>query len=233
LESNFVIFPLGDSAATIELSDHINEDINKKVLAMFRWFSEHPLAGVKDLIPGYSSLSVFYDPVLIKKEHRVITTTYQFIQEKLEEAWQMSEVMPENENVEIVHIPVCYDEEFGVDLNFIGQQKGFSKEEIIGLHVSKIYRVYMIGFLPGFSYMGQLDQKLVIPRKLRPVPVSAGSIGIAGGQTGIYSLNCPGGWQIIGRTPVKLFNAESPDPIKLKAGDQVKFYSIHRDEFGY
>jgi inhibitor of KinA len=233
LESNFVIFPLGDSAATIDLSDHINEDINKKVLAMFRWFSDHPLEGVKDLIPGYSSLSVFYDPALIKKKYQVTTDIFQFITEKLEEAWQLAEVVPENEAGEIVPIPVCYDQEFGVDMNFICQQKGLSREQIIELHISKKYRVYMIGFLPGFSYMGQLDQKLVIPRKLKPVPVSMGSIGIAGSQTGIYSLNCPGGWQIIGKTPMKLFNPESPDPVKLKAGDQVEFYPITRDEFGF
>lgn len=89
----------------------------------------------------------------------------------------------------------------------------------------------MIGFLPGFAYLGQLDEKLVIPRKLKPVPVLAGSVGIAGGQTGIYSLNCPGGWQIIGRTAVKLFDAEATIPVKLQAGDRVGFYPISREEF--
>jgi inhibitor of KinA len=231
LECNFVIFPLGDSAATIDLSDQISEELNRKVLAMHRWLSENPIEGVKDLILGYSSLSLFYDPVLIKKKYSVSTTSYQFVRNKLEEAWLKAKYPVEKEADELVHIPVCYDYQFGIDLDFVSREKGLSGEEIATLHSSKIYRVFMIGFLPGFCYLGQLDEKLVIPRKLKPVPVIAGSVGIAGGQTGIYSLYCPGGWQIIGRTPLKLFDAESPVPVKLKAGDRVRFHPITREEF--
>ena len=106
-----------------------------------------------------------------------------------------------------------------------------SVEEIIHLHASTTYRVYMLGFLPGFAYMGMVDEKIATPRKQFPAPVEAGSIGIAGRQTGIYPLNSPGGWQIIGRTPLKLFDKEKNDPTLFKTGDTVQFYSITKDEF--
>jgi inhibitor of KinA len=231
LAFNYQIFPLGDSAATIDLSDHIGEEFNRKVLHMQQWFLENSVEGVKDLIVGYSSLSVFYDPVLIRKKYPHSGNSYQFIKTKLEEAWSLSSY-PEGEPIHAKQsIPVCYDLEFGIDLNVISRLNNLTVEEIIQLHTDKVYRVYMIGFLPGFSYLGQLDERLVIPRKLKPVPVPAGSVAIAGSQTGIYSLNCPGGWQIIGRTPIKLFDAYASAPVKIQAGDEVRFFSISKDQY--
>jgi inhibitor of KinA len=106
-----------------------------------------------------------------------------------------------------------------------------SPEEVIALHTSKTYRVFMLGFLPGFAYMGQVDEKIAMPRKPQPVNIAAGSVGIAGRQTGIYPLDSPGGWQIIGKTPLKLFDAEREDPVLLQAGDHVQFFSISKNDF--
>ena len=130
-------------------------------------------------------------------------------------------------------IPVCYDDEFAIDLPWIAEQKNLTREEIVLLHSSRQYHVYMLGFLPGFSYMGEVDERIVVPRKPEPLPISAGSVGIAGKQTGIYPLNSPGGWQIIGRTPLKMFNKDNDEPCLLKAGDSVEFYSITIDEFNH
>jgi inhibitor of KinA len=231
LAHQYQIFPLGDSAATIDLSDRIGEEFNKKVLEIHRWLLENPVEGIKDLIIGYSSLSVFYDPVLIRKMNPQFGTSYQFILNKLEEAWNLSNY-PESKQINAIHsIPVCYDQEFGFDLAVVTHQNGLTTEEIIQLHTGKDYRIYMIGFLPGFSYLGQLDERLNIPRKLRPVSVPAGSVAIAGNQTGIYSLNCPGGWQVIGRTPIRLFDLSASDPVKMQAGDRVRFYPVSRDQY--
>lgn len=131
----------------------------------------------------------------------------------------------------VIRIPVCYDPPYAMDLEQLAVQKGLSAVEVINKHMSRIYRVYMIGFLPGFSYMAGVDEQLWVPRKPQPVAVQAGSVGITGLQTGIYPVNCPGGWYIIGRTPVKLFDASAKVPVLLNAGDQVQFYRITKEEF--
>jgi inhibitor of KinA len=231
LEKPFTIFPLGDSAATIDLENRISEELNRKVLSMERWVTENPFEGIKDLIVAYSSLTVFYDAEQVKKKYHLETPVYEFVREKLAQAWSQSVPLAEPENSGIIHFPLCYAPEFGTDLEYISNRNGLSAEEIVQLHSSRTYRVYMIGFLPGFSYLGQVDDRLVTPRKIQPAPVTAGSVGIAGSQTGIYSLQCPGGWQIIGRTPVRLFDANADAPVRLKAGDRVKFYPVSRAEY--
>jgi inhibitor of KinA len=127
---------------------------------------------------------------------------------------------------------VCYGEKYAWDINEIAKEKSIPVDEIIRLHTAKKYRVYMIGFLPGFAYMGEVDEKIAIPRKAQPrTSVEGGSVGIAGMQTGIYPIDSPGGWQIIGKTPLKLFDKERDDPVLLKPGDEIEFYSITENEF--
>jgi inhibitor of KinA len=129
---------------------------------------------------------------------------------------------------------VCYAERFALDLEELVQQKHLSKQEIIQLHTSITYRVYMIGFLPGFAYMGEVDEKIAMPRRQQPrTAVPEGSVGIAGAQTGIYPFTSPGGWNIIGRTPLKLFDKDKEEPTFFKPGDEVTFYSITEDEFAH
>jgi inhibitor of KinA len=126
---------------------------------------------------------------------------------------------------------VCYEGAYAPDLEDVARQQGLSVREVIELHCAGVYRVYMIGFLPGFPYLGAVDQRLEVPRKPRPVPVAAGGVGIAGKQTGIYPLNSPGGWSIIGRTPVRLFDSQTDPPVRLQTGDRVEFYPIPTEEF--
>ncbi|HEY4061500.1 MAG TPA: 5-oxoprolinase subunit PxpB [Puia sp.] len=260
LSTPFSIFPLGDSAITIDLGNHIDNQLNKKALALHDWLQAHRFPGVMDIIMAYSSVSVFYDPVIVRSgKGNCPNGVSFFLRGLLEEAWEavggmadgggrkeevggkemdgMGPVMKGNGNgVTVVgghffRIPVCYEGEYGPDLGWVAREKGLSPEEVIAYHHSIIYQVYMIGFLPGFPYMGKTDMRLEIPRKDRPVPVVAGGVGIAGMQTGIYPLNSPGGWQIIGRTPSKLFDPASDPPVRLQAGDHVQFYPISREKF--
>ena len=224
----YKIFPLGDSAVTFDLGNRISEELNDKVIAMHQWLQTNSFEGLKDIIVAYSSLSVIFDPVIIHKKSNTIPV-FDFIKGKLEDAYANAAIHT-NKEKNIVEIPVCYDEEFGIDLHVVSGQKNLSVQKIIELHTSRPYRIYMIGFLPGFPYMGEVDEQLNMPRKQTPVAVTAGSVGITGNQTGIYPLNSPGGWQIIGRTPSKLFDASAEPPVQLKIGDYVKFYPITREE---
>ena len=228
----YSIFPLGDSAITIDLGNCIDEQRNIKALALHDWLQQHRFPGVQDIIMAYSSVSVFYDPALVvasgvNGHHRV----YNWLEGLLQRAWQEAgeaagPADEERSGGNFFRIPVCYEGEYAPDLEYVAAQKGLTAKEVIDLHVAGIYRVYMVGFLPGFPYLGTVDRRLQLPRKPQPVNVIAGGVGIAGMQTGIYPLNSPGGWQIIGRTPVKLFDAQADPPIRLKAGDHVQFYPV-------
>ncbi|MEO5593757.1 MAG: 5-oxoprolinase subunit PxpB [Chitinophagaceae bacterium] len=231
MNNGHTIFPLGDSAATIDLGNTISESLNDKIIAMQQWMLANSFAGQKDIIVAYSSLTIIYDPVVIKNRFHPATTVFSWVKEKLITAFEQSIGQPINEPG-IIRIPVCYADAYAMDLNNMAEEKSMSKQEIIDLHTAATYRVYTIGFLPGFSYMAEVHEKLITPRKIRPVPVAAGSIGIAGVQTGIYPLNSPGGWHIIGRTPVKQFNADTKELVKLKVGDRVQFYSISDEKYG-
>jgi inhibitor of KinA len=224
------IFPLGDAAVTIDFGNVIDDTINQKVLALFYQLSNDPLHGMIEAIPAYSSITVYYDVYNTSKKIPAGKTVYEFISEQLH--LRLQQPVPENETIsELVTIPVCYEKEFAPDIEYLAREKNISVDEVIHIHTSKQYRVYMLGFLPGFSYMGEVDEKIVLPRKPQPVTVAAGSVGIAGKQTGIYPLVSPGGWQIIGRTPLKLYSAEKEKPALLKAGDTVQFISISKNEF--
>jgi inhibitor of KinA len=230
LNDDYIIFPLGDSAATIELGKLMNESLNKKVIGMQKWFQENRFTGLKDIIVAYSSLTIVYDPFVVATKYSISGTIYHWIERKLQHAYKESVVIKSNDN-KVARIPVCYDSEFGMDLKNISAAKNLTTEEIIDLHISRTYRVYMVGFLPGFCYLGEIEPKLQMPRKEMPEQVKSGSVGIVSNQTGIYPLNSPGGWHIIGRTPIKLFVLKDEIPVKLIAGDQVEFYPISRDEF--
>ena len=191
---------------------------------------ENPFKGLKDVIVAYSSFTIVYDPFIIRKHHAVTSTVFEWIEKKLHLAHEQSVISPDNSR-SITRIPVCYDEEFGIDLNEVSSSTSLSIEEIIGMHLSRNYRVFMLGFLPGFAYMGRIEERLILPRKETPIAVNAGSVGIVSNQTGIYPLNSPGGWHIIGRTPVKMFDAKESVPVKLTPGDEVHFYRVTRKEF--
>ncbi|HKH61629.1 MAG TPA: 5-oxoprolinase subunit PxpB [Flavitalea sp.] len=229
MNNHYTIFPLGDCAATIELGTEMSEELNEKILSMQRWFDKNPSTGIRDTIIAYSSLTLVYDPVEIKKSHPSFGTAYEWVFKQALQAYRESDA--QRVAGSSFRVGVCYDREFGTDLEDIHRATRLSLEGIIERHLSRTYRVYMLGFLPGFAYMGEIDQSLYMPRKQTPVHVVAGSVGIVSNQTCIYPLNSPGGWQIIGRTSMKLFNPSDEIPVKLKPGDQIQFYRITREEF--
>ena len=224
------IFPISDSALTIDFGNVINETISSKVLSLFREFQNNPPEGVIETIPAYSSLTVYYNIFQLSKSIPSDKTVYEWVSLQLEERLLHLPETSDNES-RLLEIPVCYEHEFAPDIEELATRKGISVEKVIQVHSSRQYRVFMLGFLPGFSYMGEVDEKISVPRKSQPKPVAAGSIGIAGRQTGIYPSASPGGWQIIGRTPLKLFDPGKEEPTLLKAGDSVRFISISKNEF--
>ena len=223
----YTIFSLGDAALTIDFGNAINEAVNKNVLRLFSKL-QNSSPFILDVIPAYSSLTVCYDAVALRSANRsAFKTITTMIEPLLREEESDVESQPRR-----IKIPVCYSNRFALDMDELATQKNVSVEEVIRLHTAKTYRVYMIGFLPGFAYMGSVDERISTPRKMEPrVNVPAGSVGIAGEQTGIYPLASPGGWNIIGRTPLKLFDAAKEDSVALCPGDEISFYSITQDEF--
>jgi inhibitor of KinA len=226
----YSVFPLGDEALIIDFGNKIDEEINKKVLHLFHRLKKTSHLHITDLIPAYSSLTVYYDVIAVYQKKEPEKTAFETIVEWIEELNKTEEPILQETN-RLIEVPVCYTETFATDIHYMAQQKNIDVEEIIHLHTSKTYRVFMMGFLPGFAYMGEVDEKISVPRKPQPQNVVAGAVGIAGKQTGIYPLDCPGGWQIIGRTPIRLFNRESENPVLFETGDAIKFYTITEDEF--
>jgi inhibitor of KinA len=224
------IFPLGDTAITVDFGNNIDETINNEVIARFRQLQQHPLPGMIEAIPAYSSFSVFYDTNRLKKLVPKGKMVFEWMKEELERFLQTPASNTEIATREI-RIPVCYEGQYAPDLQRLSSINHIAIEEVIQAHTSRPYKVYMLGFLPGFAYMGEVDERISIPRKPQPENVVAGSVGIAGRQTGIYPFASPGGWQIIGRTPLKLFDAAKEEPTLLKAGDIVQFFSISPHEF--
>ena len=227
---SYKIFFIGDSVATIDFGNIINEEINKKAIAIFHYLSGHPLAGMVEALPAYSSVTIYFDVPLLRKKISPQKKASEWTTTELHKL-MLSDFATEDAEKSLVRIPVCYEKQFANDLQWIADQKNVSTEQVIHLHNSKQYRVYMLGFLPGFAYMGEVDEQIAVPRKPQPQPIWAGSVGIAGRQTGLYPLNSPGGWQIIGRTPLRMFDKDRDELCLIKAGDYVEFYSITEDEF--
>lgn len=224
------IFPLGDTALTIDFGNTIDEEINREVIARFSQLQQQPITGMIEIVPSYSSLTIYYNVCEVIKQVRSNKTVFEWIKEQVTERMK-NPVEQKLVNKRLLKIPVCYDSELGTDIQQTAATKNMSIEEVIQIHTSKNYNIYMLGFLPGFAYMGEVDGRIIMPRKPQPETVVAGSVGIAGKQTGIYPLTSPGGWQIIGRTPLKLFDAQKEEPTLLRAGDIVQFYSITKNEF--
>lgn len=216
----YEIYALGDLAITIEFGKHINPETNDLVIARFNQFQENPIEGVLDLIPSYHSLTLCYDLSFVAKQKMGLHSLIDQVKSRLEEPVEL------RANSSKLHeVPVVYGGKNGSDLLRVSQEKGIDLQEIIRLHAEPTYRVYMLGFIPGFAYLGELDAKLTMPRKSSPQPMIPGSIGIAGLQTGIYPSFSPGGWNIIGHTDYPLLTNGIPI---LQAGDRVKFIPLNQ-----
>ena len=222
---SYKIFSLGDSALTIDFGNEISVKLNDRVLQLAQILAENSFAGFVEIVPSYSSLTVFYNVFKVRKNFPEFLTAFAAVKSFVENALENSDALQKAES-RLVEIPVCFDRELAPDLDFVADKNNLSKQRVIEIFLGKTYRVFMLGFLPGFAYMGEVDRRITASRKLTPrLKVPKGSVGIAGKQTGIYPLSSPGGWQIIGRTDIELFTLNGEKPTVLQAGDTVKFYS--------
>ncbi|WP_375418074.1 5-oxoprolinase subunit PxpB [uncultured Hymenobacter sp.] len=222
------LFPLGDAAVVLEFGDHISPATHRAIQAFAAYLARHPFIGLRECVPAFTTLTVYYDPWLLSEDGRY--QPYERVAEMLRQL--LPAALAPAPGAAVVEIPVCYGEEFGPDLAFVASHAKLSAEEVIARHCRPDYLVHMIGFAPGFPYLGGLDERLHTPRKAAPrALVPAGSVGIAGAQTGIYSLPTPGGWQLIGRTPLQLFNPEWAAPSLLQAGQRLRFVPIGAVEY--
>lgn len=242
---------LGDSAIVIRLGTDINLSILNRVRQLTAYLENNRFEGFIEIVSAYTTITIYYDSFQVYNHYSEKRTTRKngraswtntllpydivllHIQHLLENFEHTNEVHT-NEHRRTIDIPVCYGEDYGPDLEDVAAYHRVSKEEIVHLHTSQIYPVYMIGFAPGFPYLGGLDDQLATPRKSVPrTRIPVGSVGIGGAQTGIYPFETPGGWNLIGRTPLALFRPESDPPSLLKVGDQVRFVSITAKQFQY
>ena len=216
------ILPTGDRALTVELGNEIDEHINARIMGLISILSNERIRGIEEFVPSFCSVLIHYNPAVL---------SYQKMTEIVNRAFNVP-FQEGTHHKRIVKIPVCYDREYGPDIDDVARHAGISTEEVIKIHTSTPYLVYMLGFQPGFPYLGGLDERIHTPRLETPrIKLEAGSVGIGGGQTGLYPMESPGGWRIIGVTPVRCYNPEKDMPIPYMAGDHIKFESITKEEF--
>ena len=205
---------LGDSCLSMQFASTIDPAVNARCIELAASFDTLALRGVRDVVPTYNSVTVHFDPLVADRA---------WLGAELDRLAKRSTAAP-NTGSRTIDIPVSYGGADGPDLEAVAQFAHCSEADVVRLHMETRYQVYMLGFLPGFAYMGTVDRRIAMPRLDTPrVRVAAGSVGIAAGQTGIYPCDSPGGWRIIGRTSAKLFDATREEPFLLKAGDHVKF----------
>lgn len=220
---SYRIFPLGDNALTIEFGTEISELLNNKAIAIAHYFETEKFPGFIEAFPAYASATIFYDLMTVRYSFTEFPNAFEAVKCLVENALEISDKTQENES-RLVEIPVSFAKNDALDLDFVAETNYLRPNDVVEIFTSATYRVYMLGFLPGFAYMGEIDARIATPRKVSPrLKVPIGSIGIAGKQTGIYPLESPGGWQIIGRTDLELFTPHEDIPCLLRPGDSVKF----------
>lgn len=217
------IFPLGDSALTVEFGNTISVDLNKRAITLADHFQQNPFPGFIESLPAYASTTIFYDLLEVRHVFAEFATAFDAVKSLAGKAAKNVN-SPHSETSLTIEIPVHFDAESALDLDYVAEQNNLTGDDVIDIFTATTYRVFMLGFLPGFTYMGEVDERIATPRRETPrTIVPKGSVGIAGRQTGIYSLASPGGWQIIGRTDVEMFTPNADSPTYLQPGDQVKF----------
>lgn len=218
----FTMHPVGDSALLAAFAQRIAPEIGAAVAALNARVQAAAIPGVGETVPAFASLMITYDPLV---------TDYETVAAALQKLAEAPDAGNTAETGKLVTIPVCYGGDFGPDLPFVAKHAGLTEQEVIALHAGRDYRIYMLGFLPGFPYLGGLDERLFTPRLPTPrTAIPAGAVGIGGEQTGLYPIASPGGWQLIGRTPLKLFDPAA-GTLPYAAGDRIRFTPITRAEF--
>ena len=226
--NTFRIVAAGDAAFIVELENRIDPVVNETAIALAKAIQTSAVPGVRDVVPTYRSVAIHFDP--LRTDYDALVARVNMWME--DGSPNLEGTRRPNGDPSPVRVPVCYAGEFGPDLADVAAFAAVSEAEAVRLHTSRIYRVFMLGFMPGFAYMGIVDQRIAAPRLSTPrVRVPVGSVGIAGMQTGIYSVSTPGGWRIIGRTPLKPFDLSRGEPVLFKPGDAVQFYAIDPGEY--
>jgi inhibitor of KinA len=221
--------PLGDRAVTITLGNTIDLATHRRVRSACAALEAHPPAGMTDQVPAFASVTVHYDPALVAGDTR--TSAYDRLVAQLDELLSRArdEKLPAPR---LVEIPVCYGGTLGPDLDDVAKRHELTPAQVVEMHAAAEYLVYMVGFMPGFAYMGGLPERLATPRRSTPrTAVPAGTVGIGGSQTGVYPLESPGGWNLIGRTPTKIFDIRREPATLLATGDHARFVPISLEEF--
>lgn len=226
----FQLYPLGDSAIVVAFGKEIQSDLHTKIQAFSAYLQHNPFEGMVEYVPAFTTVTVYFNPWIVseKGKYDPYARTIGILQNIL----ALTDDSKEKLQPKRLEIPVCYGGTYGPDLEYVAQFSRMSPEEVVMRHTSVEYLVYMIGFAPGFPYLGGMDTRIAAPRKDTPrTAVPKGSVGIAGLQTGVYPLETPGGWQLIGCTPLSLFRPGEESPSLLQAGDLVRFVSISEQEF--
>jgi len=214
--------PMGDQCVLVRFGDKVSESINHCAITYAQQVSELNIPGVIETVPSYTEAAVYYN---------ALVTCYEQVLERLQSIY-VAVGERSDEGRKIIRIPVCYGGGFGPDISHVARHNGLTEDEVIRIHTSSIYPVYMLGFTPGFCYLGNLPAQIACPRKSSPRKlIPSGSVGIGGEQTGVYPLETPGGWQLIGRTPVKFFDPNRQPNALASAGDSIQFYAISDQEF--
>jgi inhibitor of KinA len=214
--------PAGDAALLVEFPQRIDPVVSGRAVAVSRAIQDRCAGRIRDVVVGYASVTVYFDP---------LQTDIGAIEAEISRAVELNREAPSIAEG-VIDVPVCYGGQLGPDLAQIAAFAGATEAETIELHCAPVYRVYVVGFMPGFAYMASVHPRLAMPR--RPTPrtrVPAGSVAIASGQTGIYPIESPGGWHLIGRTWLKPYDERRSEPFLFKPGDRVRFHPVHRDEF--
>ena len=212
----------GESCGVAEFADEIDRGANDAVMELKRYMTGQSEIPIIECLPTYRSLAVYFDPTVVSADDVVRVARKAPISVKSDAAAAMTEIS----------IPVCYGGEYGPDIANVAEHAGISEEEVIKRHSSRACHCYMIGFMPGFAYLGGMDESIATPRLTNPrTVIKGGSVGIAGKQTGIYPIDSPGGWQLIGRTPLRLFTPEASRPTLIEAGYEVRFVPVSEEEY--
>lgn len=214
--------PAGESCVFVEFANEVDRSANDAVTRLKSWFDAKKAVGVRECVPTYRSLAIYFNPLVVSMDE-IIQTARKGLSEPAKDG---------ERGHTLISVPVCYGGEYGPDIANVAEHAGITVEEVISRHTGCICHCYMIGFMPGFAYLGGMDESIATPRLANPRSViPGGSVGIAGKQTGIYPMESPGGWQLIGRTPLRLFTPEAASPTLIKAGYEVKFTVVSAEEY--